>query len=98
MQRSGNDNTARVRVARGELIARRARVADSNDPTLVGIEGRIVDETKNTLTLQTGSTRQRVGKPGQQFAITDEDSTVLLDGSTIAHRPEGRIDRAKVDR
>lgn len=98
MPKSDSNNELRAQIARGELIDRHARVAGSNDPTLVGIEGRIVDETKNTLTLQSGQTRRRVAKPGQQFAITHEGRSVLLNGVTIAHRPEGRIERAKVDR
>lgn len=96
MQRSA-DQRAR-QLARAELIGRKARVSASSDATLLNAEGRIVDETKHTLTLQTGSGRRTVPKPGQQFAIQHEDREVLLNGDEIAHRPEERVKKAKVDR
>jgi ribonuclease P protein subunit POP4 len=96
MQRSGD--TLAACLARGRLVGRRARISASRDPKRAGLTGRIVDETKNTVTLHTGSGRRTVPKPGQQFAIQHEDRTVLLDGSEIAHRPEDRVKKAKVDR
>ncbi|PSG97314.1 RNase P/RNase MRP subunit p29 [Thermoplasmatales archaeon SW_10_69_26] len=96
MQRSG-DALARC-LARGRLIGREVRITSSDDPSLTGTTGEIVDETKNTLTLQSGSSRRIVGKPGQQFAFPLEDREVLLDGNEIAHRPEDRVKKAKVDR
>ncbi len=92
-----DDDLARC-LARGRLIGREARISASSDPGLVDTEGRVVDETKNTLTLHTGSGRRTVPKPGQQFAIQIEEHTVLLDGQEIAHRPEDRVKKAKVDR
>jgi ribonuclease P protein subunit POP4 len=98
MQRSADDALAQCLV-RGRLIGRRARISASPDPTRAGLSGRIVDETKNTLTLHTGSgDRCTVPKPDHQLAIQHEDREVLLDGSTIAHRPEDRVKKAKVDR
>lgn len=96
MRRSVNDTKRRL--VRGELIGRRARISASNDPTLLDAEGTVVDETLNTLTLHSGSSRRTVGKPGQQFAITVEGREVLVNGDEIAHRPEDRVKKAKVDR
>lgn len=92
-----SDN-ATARLARDELIGHRARIAASNDPSLIGREGTIVDETLNTLTLQAGTCRITVGKRGQRFAFTINDSVVLLDGATLRHRPEDRIKKARVTR
>lgn len=96
MQRSVDDLTARL--AREELVGRQARVAVSNDPTLLGREGTVVNETMKTLTLEDGDDRVVVGKRGQRFAFTVDDHVVLLDGDAIAHRPEDRIKKARVDR
>lgn len=85
-------------LARAELIGCSARVAVTNDPTLLGREGRIVDETKTTLVLDDGSDRFQVAKPGQRFQVTFNDHVVLLDGDAIAYRPEDRIKKARVDR
>lgn len=96
MQRSVDDLAARL--ARDELIGRQARVAVSNDPTLLGREGTVVDETMKTLTLEEGEDRLRVAKRGQRFAFTVDDHVVLLDGDAIAYRPEDRTKKARVDR
>lgn len=97
MPRSDDDDLA-ARLAREELIGRKARVAVSHDPTLIGCEGTVVDETMNTLTLDSGRDRFTVGKRGQRFAFETNDHVVLLDGDAIAHRPEDRIKKARVDR
>lgn len=89
---------AAARLARDELIGHRARIAQSNDPSIVGREGTVVDETLNTLILRTGKDRFTVGKRGQRFAFTINDRMVLLDGDTLRHRPEDRIKKARVDR
>jgi ribonuclease P protein subunit POP4 len=96
MPRSADDLAAGL--ARGELIGRRARVAVTNDPTLLGREGTVVDETRETLTLEDGSSSFDVAKRGQRFAFTVDDHVVLLDGSDIAHRPEDRTKKVRVDR
>lgn len=96
MQRSDDDLASCL--ARGRLIGRRARISASPDPARAGLTGRIVDETKNTLTLHTGEGRRTVPKPDHQFAIQHEDRQVLLHGSQIAHRPEDRVKKAKVER
>ncbi len=96
MPRSDDDLAARL--ARDELIGRQARIAVTHDPTLLGREGTVVDETMKTLTLDTGEERFTVSKRGQRFAFTLNDHIVLLDGHAIAHRPEDRIKKARVDR
>lgn len=87
-----------ARLARDELIGREARVAVSDDPTLLGREGTVVNETMKTLTLEDGDDRVVVGKRGQRFEFNVDDHVVLLDGDAIAHRPEDRIKKARVDR
>lgn len=85
-------------LARDELIGRDVRVAVSNDPTLVGLTGTIVDETMKTLSIEAGGARHIVGKIGQTFAFNLEGEDVLLDGKAIAYRPEDRIRKARVKR
>lgn len=98
MPRSVEARSTAHQLARGELIGRRTRVAVSNDPTLVGLEGTIVDETMHTLTLETGRARRVVAKAGQSFTFNTDDGPIQLDGDQIAYRPEDRTKKAKVDR
>lgn len=85
-------------VARHELIGLEATVASSPDPSLFGAEGRIIDETRNTLVLaRRGSGRTvRIPKDGARFRFALPDgSAAELDGSSIAFRPEDRVKRCR---
>jgi len=79
-----------------EFIGRPCRVADAGHRGYIGLEGVILDETKNTLVISTGSGEKRVPKPGNTFRITFNGKDVLIDGRTIAYRPEDRIKKIKV--
>ena len=61
-------------LTRHELIGLPVRVVDAADPTLVGIEGRVVAETQGTLSVESGSRVRQVQKRGTtfEFALTDE--------------------------
>lgn len=61
-------------LARHELCGLYVRVADAENRSLVGIEGRIVRETENTLLVETNSQVKQVPKAGAtfEFALADE--------------------------
>jgi ribonuclease P protein subunit POP4 len=61
---------------------------------MVGMEGTVVDETRETLVIERGA-RRTLPKRGNVFEFTLEDgTTVVLEGDAIAYRPEDRIKRA----
>ena len=79
-----------------ELIGLRVRVVSHSDPTLCGIEGVVVDETRNTLVIEVGGRRKRVLKLYGVFEFTlPNGKKVYLDGSEILGRPEDRLKRVK---
>lgn len=82
-------------LARHELIGLEARVVDGPDPTQVGIEGTIVDETRGTLVLATDAGERTLPKPGRRFAVALEDEVVEIDGDAIAHRPGERTKKVR---
>jgi ribonuclease P protein subunit POP4 len=74
-----------------ELIGLQVRVADSTDPTRVGIEGTVVDETTNTLLVETAASGvKQVPKAGAAFtfALRDEAAASGKDAGTVA-QPAG---------
>ena len=77
-----------------ELVGLHLRVVRASDGGMVGMEGTVVDETRETLVI--GKARRRtLPKRGNAFEFTLEDgSKVVLEGDTIAYRPEDRIKRA----
>jgi len=75
-----------------ELIGLRAKVVSSSDPTLLGLEGLIIDETKNTLLIEAQGRMKRLLKQTCVFSFYLEDGeSVLVDGKALCKRPEDRV-------
>jgi ribonuclease P protein subunit POP4 len=67
-------------------------VIKSSNPYVVGITGRVVDETRKTLTMLHNGERKVVIKDTAVFDFVMPDGTVVeLDGKVIMGRPEDRI-------
>ncbi len=84
-------------IARHELIGLAVRVAGGPDSGLAGLEGRVVDESRNTLTIEAGGSEKVVPKAGFVFSFRlpgspgDAPRWVKVDGDVIVARPEDRI-------
>ena len=79
-----------------ELIGLRACVAESLSLPHRGLEGMVVDETKNTLVLRTGTGEKTVPKKGCVFRFRLPDGRqAMLDGGKIAFRPYDRPKKLK---
>lgn len=78
-------------VIRHELIGLRVRVADSSNPRQIGIEGTIVDETRNMLVIMTREGEKRIQKRYATFDLRlPDDTLVRVDGSILVMQPEKR--------
>ena len=71
-------------------LSRNLTVVDSLDPTLVGLTGTVLAETRRTIRVLTDSGRVRLAKNVITFRI---DSGELIEGSSVTQRPEDRINR-----
>ena len=67
-----------------ELIGSQLEVVDSKNKSLIGIKGKIIDETKNMLILENG-------KKLIKTQIKIKINGIILDGKKLALRPEDRI-------
>ncbi len=76
-----------------ELVGLRAEVADSRDIFKKGIKGRIIEETKNTLLIETKKGRVRVPKAASTFKFVFGKSKFTVDGSEINFRPYERLEK-----
>ena len=74
-----------------ELIGLDTKVVESTNRSLEGLEGRIVDETKNTLTIETCEKEKRVPKSCSSFVFSTPDLKVKVDGRLLLSQPENRI-------
>ena len=71
-------------------LSRKIEVTESSDPTLVGISGMVLDETKRTIVVDNGSKEVTLAKDTIRFTIEEEE----IDGSIVGQRPEERIGKA----
>jgi ribonuclease P protein subunit POP4 len=60
-----------------------------------GISGKVVDETKNTFTIESAGTEKMVPKPGNVFRFVMQEGKIDLEGSDILFRPEDRIKKVR---
>jgi ribonuclease P protein subunit POP4 len=77
-----------------ELIGLRARVVRCSDRKRKGLEGTIVDETKNTLLMETGGNAKRVAKASSVFRFYTRGGSFVVEGREINFRPHERIEKA----
>ena len=68
-------------------LSRNLEVIDSTDPTLIGICGVVMDETKRTIIIQTSNNEITMAKDTIRFTIEEEE----INGSMVGQRPEERI-------
>jgi len=78
-----------------ELIGLVAEVLENRNPAQIGIKGKVVDETKNILKIESGKKEKSIVKRESVFMFTlptGEKSKVR--GNEIDFRPEERIRKA----
>ncbi len=73
-----------------EYIGAKIEVVDASDRGLVDIRGKVIDETKNTFTIENHKVRI-VPKKGCLFKIALNDKWESIKGEDITYRPEDRI-------
>jgi ribonuclease P protein subunit POP4 len=64
-------------------------------PCYSGLSGVVVDETKNTFTIDSAGTERMVPKPGNEFRFTYNGKRIDVRGSEIQHRPEDRLKKVR---
>jgi ribonuclease P protein subunit POP4 len=81
-------------LARHELIGLYAKVEESCDPGLIGLSGKVVDETRNTFLLETKKKVLRIPKMNTNLIFTLPDGQkVKITGSVLISQPENRISK-----
>lgn len=74
----------------GEIIGLTIIITQSKNKTLVGLQGKIVDETKYMITIKTSKGDKKLIKKEIKFQIID-GKMIEIDGSKLVGRPEDRI-------
>ena len=75
-----------------EIIGLDTRVAGGANKQLVGFKGKIIDETRNTITIFDGKCKRIVPKDVAILRIRLPDGTwVEVNGKRLVGRPEDRV-------
>jgi RNase P/RNase MRP subunit p29 len=80
-----------LNTARGELIGTQARVTRAANPSIEGLVGMVVNETKHFITLDTSKGRKRVPKRTCTFLFKAKGKETEIEGCDIEIAPEERI-------
>ncbi len=79
-------------LVRHEMISLPVKIVKSTDPTQKRITGRVIDETYNTLKIETKDGEKTLIKGNCVFVFTLPDKAkVQVDGKLLVSRPEDRI-------
>ena len=79
-------------VVQQELVGLNAKVVRSSHPGYVGIAGKVLDETRNTILILHKNKKKIVIKNTAVFNFTMPDGTIVeIEGKAIIGRPEARI-------
>lgn len=77
---------------RHEIIGLEVRVVKSSQPSYIGIKGKVVDETKNTLTIHHMQRDKTIAKKTATFHFKlPSGLTVEVEGKNLVKRPEDRV-------
>ena len=77
-------------IEKKELIGSNIEVISSKNKTLIGLKGKVIDETKNTLTIKSDKTKKII-----KSHVTLKIDNKVVDGKKLSSRPEDRIKKWK---
>ena len=79
-------------IVKHEFIGLETTVVKSSNLDIVGITGRVIDETRNTFTILRDNKKRVIIKETSVFDFVLPDRTVVeMDGKVIMGRPEDRL-------
>lgn len=78
-------------IAFHELIGLETEILDSTNKQVVGLCGKIVDETKSMFTLDTKNGLKMVPKKNNKWQFKINESHAVLDGAVLNRRPQDRL-------
>ena len=76
---------------RVELIGEHVEVSYHTDPSLCGISGTVIDESREMLVIRSKGSKKIISKRPAKFVFEDGE----LVGKKIAYRPQDRIKKVK---
>ncbi len=77
-------------IPRTEFIGEKIEVVDASNKTLVGLSGKVIDETRDTIVIENDKEKTLLKKQ-ITIKVTIKGKKYVIDGSLLQGRPEDRI-------
>jgi ribonuclease P protein subunit POP4 len=74
-----------------EFIGLHTEIVKSTNPQVIGLNGRIINETKSMFTINTEKGTKSIAKSTNNWKFSIENKDVIIEGSKITKRPFDRI-------
>ncbi|MCV0409986.1 ribonuclease P protein subunit [Nitrosopumilus sp.] len=74
-----------------EFIGLHTEIVKSTNPQVIGLNGRIINETKSMFTINTEKGTKSIAKSTNNWKFSIENKDVIIEGSRITKRPFDRI-------
>lgn len=78
-------------IIRHELIGLNTEIVKAKNPSLVGIKGKIIDETKNTITIKQKEKMKKILKEQAVLNLKVGNKVFQINGKLLVGRPEDRL-------
>ena len=78
-------------IASHEFIGLDTEIVQSTNPQIVGLNGRIINETKSMFTINTKSGSKYIAKSTNSWKFSVEGKDIVVNGTRIAKKPFDRI-------
>ena len=78
-----------------EFIGLNTEIIQSTNPQVIGLNGRIINETKSMFTINTENGVKSIAKVENNWKFSIENKDIVVEGSRITKRPFDRIGRRK---
>ena len=74
-----------------EFIGLDTEIVQSTNPQVIGLNGRIINETKSMFIINTENGVKSIAKSTNDWKFSIQNKDIIVDGSKIAKRPFDRI-------
>jgi len=74
-----------------EFIGLHTEITQSTNPQVIGLNGRIMDETKSMFKINTENGMKSITKSTNSWKFSVQNKDVIVEGSKITKRPFDRI-------
>ena len=74
-----------------EFIGLHTEISESTNPQVIGLNGRIINETKSMFTINTENGSRSIAKSTSSWKFSIQNKDIIVKGTSIAKRPFDRL-------